>query len=161
MKQKLLIGYTFAAMSVVTLADCGTPDNAKQNKTHNTKQEGTRTMTRQKTNSGLEYEVITEGTGESPKKGQHVTVHYTGWLEEGGKPGKKFDSSVDRGEPFTFVIGVGQVIKGWDEGVMGMKVGEKRRLIIPAELGYGARGAGGVIPPNATLIFDVELLGIK
>ncbi len=161
MKKKRLMRYTFAALSVVTLADCGIPDNTKQSKTDNTKQEGTNKMTRQKTNSGLEYEIIKEGTGESPKKGQHVTVHYTGWLEENGKPGKKFDSSVDRGEPFTFIIGVGQVIKGWDEGVMDMKVGEKRRLIIPAELGYGARGAGGVIPANATLIFDVELLDVK
>jgi len=162
MKTKSLVGYAFAAMSVVTLADCGTPENAAQSKTNKkSKQEGTNTMTRQKTNSGLEYEIIKEGTGASPEKGKHVTVHYTGWLEENGEPGKKFDSSVDRGEPFTFIIGVGQVIKGWDEGVMGMKVGEKRRLIIPAELGYGARGAGAVIPPNATLIFDVELLDVK
>ncbi len=164
MKKKTLVGYALATMSVVTLADCGTQESATQTKIDTNiklKQEGNNKMTRQKTNSGLEYEVITEGTGESPKKGQQVTVHYTGWLEENGKPGKKFDSSVDRGEPFTFVIGVGQVIKGWDEGVMDMKVGEKRRLIIPAELGYGARGAGGVIPPNATLIFDVELLGVK
>lgn len=113
------------------------------------------------TESGLAYEVLQEGTGESPQKGQHVKVHYTGWLDNNGEKGTKFDSSVDRGQPFTFVIGVGQVIKGWDEGVLGMKVGEKRRLIIPADLGYGAHGAGGVIPPNATLIFDVELLGVS
>ena len=87
-------------------------------------------------------------------------MHYTGWLDDNGVPGKKFDSSVDRGEPFKFVIGVGQVIKGWDEGVLTMKVGEKRRLIIPAALGYGARGAGNVIPPNSTLIFDVELISV-
>jgi len=109
------------------------------------------------TASGLKYEDIVEGTGASPKPGQIVTVHYTGTLENG----KKFDSSVDRGQPFEFKIGVGQVIKGWDEGVMTMKIGGKRKLTIPPELGYGARGAGGVIPPNATLIFDVELLGVK
>jgi ketosteroid isomerase-like protein len=110
------------------------------------------------TESGLKYVDIVAGEGESPKSGQMVTVHYTGTLENG----TKFDSSVDRGQPFTFKIGVGQVIKGWDEGVMTMKIGGKRKLIIPAELGYGARGTGGgVIPPNATLIFEVELLGVK
>ncbi|MGK7940013.1 MAG: FKBP-type peptidyl-prolyl cis-trans isomerase [Crocosphaera sp.] len=110
-----------------------------------------------KTESGLEYIDITEGNGESPQKGQMVTVHYTGTLENG----KKFDSSRDRNQPFSFKIGVGQVIKGWDEGVASMKVGGQRKLIIPPDLGYGARGAGGVIPPNATLVFDVELLGVK
>lgn len=108
------------------------------------------------TESGLKYTDEVVGNGDSPKAGQMVTVHYTGTLTDG----KKFDSSVDRDEPFRFVIGVGQVIKGWDEGVMTMKAGGKRRLTIPAELGYGSRGAGGVIPPNATLIFDVELLEI-
>jgi FKBP-type peptidyl-prolyl cis-trans isomerase len=98
-----------------------------------------------------------EGSGSSPKLGDTVVVHYTGWLENG----KKFDSSVDRKEPFEFVLGVGQVIKGWDEGVASMKPGGKRRLTIPAKLGYGASGAGGVIPPNATLIFEVELLNVK
>jgi peptidylprolyl isomerase len=101
------------------------------------------------------------GTGATPKTGQTCVMHYTGWLYEDGAKGQKFDSSVDRGEPFEFRIGTGQVIKGWDEGVATMKVGGKRTLVIPAELGYGARGAGGVIPPNATLIFDVELLGVK
>ena len=109
------------------------------------------------TQSGLQYIDTVEGTGESPQPGQTVRVHYTGTLENG----KKFDSSVDRGEPFEFQIGLGRVIKGWDEGVLSMKIGGKRTLVIPAELGYGARGAGGVIPPNATLIFDVELLGVK
>jgi peptidylprolyl isomerase len=108
------------------------------------------------TDSGLKYVDIQEGTGASPKPGQTVVVHYTGTLENG----KKFDSSRDRGQPFQFKIGVGQVIKGWDEGVGTMKVGGRRELIIPPELGYGARGAGGVIPPNATLKFDVELIRI-
>ncbi|HEX8088609.1 MAG TPA: FKBP-type peptidyl-prolyl cis-trans isomerase [Blastocatellia bacterium] len=109
------------------------------------------------TASGLKYIDEVVGAGESPQPGQMVTVHYTGTLEDG----TKFDSSRDRGEPFTFQIGVGRVIRGWDEGVMSMKVGGKRRLIIPAALGYGARGAGNAIPPNATLIFEVELLGVK
>ena len=109
------------------------------------------------TASGLKYEDLVVGKGESPKVGQTVTVHYTGTLTDG----KKFDSSLDRNEPFQFQIGVGQVIKGWDEGVMTMKVGGKRKLTIPPTLGYGANGAGDVIPPNATLLFDVELLGVK
>ncbi|MEL7313815.1 MAG: FKBP-type peptidyl-prolyl cis-trans isomerase [Cyanobacteria bacterium J06559_3] len=108
------------------------------------------------TESGLQYEEIVEGTGALPQAGQRVTVHYTGTLEDG----TKFDSSRDRNRPFSFTIGVGQVIKGWDEGVATMRVGGQRKLIIPPELGYGARGAGGVIPPNATLLFDVELLRI-
>jgi peptidylprolyl isomerase len=108
------------------------------------------------TDSGLQYIDIVEGTGAMPQPGQRVTVHYTGTLEDG----TKFDSSRDRGRPFTFQIGVGQVIKGWDEGVGTMRVGGQRKLVIPSELGYGSRGAGGVIPPNATLIFDVELLRI-
>ena len=110
------------------------------------------------TSSGLKYVDIVVGAGASPQPGQNVTVHYTGTLEDG----TKFDSSVDRGQPFTFPIGIGRVIKGWDEGVMSMKIGGKRKLIIPPDLGYGARGAGGgVIPPNATLIFEVELLGVN
>jgi len=105
----------------------------------------------------LKFEVLVEGSGDSAQSGQTVEVHYTGWLEDG----TKFDSSVDRHQPFSFVLGVGHVIKGWDEGVKGMLIGEKRKLTIPSEMGYGAQGAGGVIPPNATLIFDVELLAIK
>ena len=113
------------------------------------------------TPSGLKIIDSKVGSGASPKTGQIVVVHYTGWLSENGAKGKKFDSSVDRGQPFEFPIGTHRVIPGWDEGVATMKVGGKRTLIIPPELGYGARGAGSVIPPNATLIFDVELIGIK
>ena len=111
--------------------------------------------------SGVQYHDSVVGTGAQPHAGQTVIVHYTGWLDDHGKPGKKFDSSVDRGQPFKFTIGVQQVIAGWDEGVSTMHVGGKRTLIIPASSGYGARGAGGVIPPNASLIFDVELLGVQ
>jgi FKBP-type peptidyl-prolyl cis-trans isomerase FkpA len=112
------------------------------------------------TPSGLQYEDTTVGTGASAQAGQQVSVHYTGWLYNDSVKGAKFDSSKDRGDPFGFRLGGGQVIKGWDEGVQGMKVGGTRTLVIPAALGYGARGAGGVIPPNATLMFEVELLGV-
>jgi FKBP-type peptidyl-prolyl cis-trans isomerase FkpA len=112
------------------------------------------------TASGLQYEDTTVGTGDEAKAGQHVTVHYTGWLYNDGVKGAKFDSSKDRNDPFDFGLGGGMVIKGWDEGVQGMKVGGTRTLIIPPQLGYGARGAGGVIPPDATLLFEVELLGV-
>jgi peptidylprolyl isomerase len=111
--------------------------------------------------SGVKYTDEVVGTGPQPTAGQTVTVHYTGWLDDNGKPGRKFDSSRDRGQPFSFTIGAGQVIAGWDQGVATMHVGGKRTLIIPPESGYGSRGAGGVIPPNATLIFDVELLGVR
>jgi peptidylprolyl isomerase len=117
-----------------------------------------KTMT---TPSGLQIVDTAVGSGASPKPGQTCVMHYTGWLYEDGKKGKKFDSSVDRNEPFEFPIGQHRVIGGWDEGVATMKVGGKRTLIIPPALGYGARGAGGVIPPNATLMFDVELLAVK
>jgi FKBP-type peptidyl-prolyl cis-trans isomerase FkpA len=112
------------------------------------------------TPSGLQYTDNIAGDGAEAKAGQHVTVHYTGWLYNDGEQGAKFDSSRDRNDPFDFPLGAGMVIKGWDEGVQGMKIGGQRTLIIPPELGYGARGAGGVIPPNATLKFDVELLGL-
>ncbi len=114
-----------------------------------------------KTPSGLQYEDTKVGTGASPQKGQTCVMNYTGWLWENGVKGKKFDSSLDRGTPFSFPIGQGRVIKGWDEGVATMKVGGQRVLLIPPDLGYGSRGAGGVIPPNATLIFEVELLEVK
>ena len=112
------------------------------------------------TDSGLQYEDTTVGSGAIAQAGQQVSVHYTGWLYNDSIKGAKFDSSKDRNDPFGFRLGGGQVIKGWDEGVQGMKVGGARTLVIPPELGYGARGAGGVIPPNATLMFDVELLGV-
>ena len=109
------------------------------------------------TPSGLQYSIDRPGTGERPRPGQIVSVHYTGWLTNG----KKFDSSRDRNQPLEFPIGQGRVIRGWDEGVAAMQIGEKRTLVIPPDLGYGARGAGGVIPPNATLVFAVELMGVR
>jgi FKBP-type peptidyl-prolyl cis-trans isomerase FkpA len=117
-------------------------------------------MSKTTTPSGLIIEEISVGSGDEASAGQQVSVHYTGWLFYGGEKGKKFDSSKDRNEPFAFALGRGNVIRGWDEGVAGMKVGGSRVLTIPPELGYGSRGAGGVIPPNATLIFEVELLGV-
>ena len=120
-----------------------------------------RRMAMTMTSSGLQYEDTTPGTGASPAKGQTCVMHYTGWLWQDGAKGAKFDSSVDRGRPFSFPLGQGRVIKGWDEGVATMKQGGKRTLLIPPELGYGGRGAGGVIPPNATLLFEVELLDIQ
>lgn len=113
------------------------------------------------TPSGLQYEDVVVGSGAQATSGQKVTVHYTGWLYSDGQQGAKFDSSKDRNDPFVFSLGAGMVIRGWDEGVAGMAIGGQRTLIIPASLGYGARGAGGVIPPNATLKFDVELLGLS
>jgi FKBP-type peptidyl-prolyl cis-trans isomerase len=142
-------------LSVVALAGLGTvlaftaPGSAQDKK-----EEKKKVVT---TKSGLKYEDLKEGNGAEAKKGDTVEVHYTGWLTDG----KKFDSSLDRGQPFSFRLGAGQVIKGWDEGVASMKVGGKRKLMIPPELGYGARGAGNVIPPNAELVFEVELLKIK
>lgn len=115
------------------------------------------------TASGLQYEDTVTGEGEVAQAGNHVTVHYTGWLHDAGAPGnrgRKFDSSKDRRDPFAFPLGAGRVIRGWDEGVQGMKVGGTRVLTIPPDLGYGARGAAGVIPPNATLVFEVELLAV-
>ena len=114
-----------------------------------------------KTASGLRYQDTAVGLGALAAAGKTAVVHYTGWLDESGKKGKKFDSSIDRGQPFSFKLGAGMVIKGWDEGVAGMKIGGKRTLYIPSELGYGKRGAGGTIPPGANLIFDVELLDVK
>ena len=150
----LLAGLTtFVTLSVATRVHA--QDSTKPGKNEDKEKKMT------KTDSGLEYRDVKEGTGEKPKKEQTCIVHYTGWLWQDGAKGKKFDSSKDRGEPFEFPVGTGQVIKGWDEGVLGMKVGGKRELVIPPDLGYGARGAGGAIPPNATLFFEVELLEIK
>ena len=145
----LLTGAAFALLTFSAPADEKSATAAKKESQMKT------------TPSGLQYEDTVEGAGASPKTGQTCVMHYTGWLWENSAKGKKFDSSLDRGQPFEFPIGQGRVIKGWDEGVSTMKVGGKRTLLIPAALGYGARGAGGVIPPNATLVFDVELLGLK
>jgi FKBP-type peptidyl-prolyl cis-trans isomerase len=141
---------------VTLISSCGTPDKKDIIMTEKT--------TMQKLDSGLRFEVIKEAAADAkkPTKGQNVQVHYTGWLNNGADGlGAKFDSSVDRGQPFVFPVGVGYVIKGWDEGVAQMKVGQKIRLYVPAALGYGARGAGAAIPPNADLIFDVEFLAIS
>jgi len=154
-RSALLLGIVFSAVALLVLparADEKTAPAAA----------AARKETKMKTTpSGLQYEDTVEGTGASPKTGQTCVMHYTGWLWENGAKGKKFDSSLDRGQPFEFPLGQGRVIKGWDEGVATMKIGGKRTLLIPPSLGYGARGAGGVIPPNATLLFEVELLGVK
>jgi len=157
--KKLVVVCSLMAATTVVLVSCTNVKNNNNNKT--AAQVGNTKMTRTRTASGLEYQTLQEGNGASPRAGNRVTVHYTGWLDNNGQEGRKFDSSLDRNQPFSFVIGVGQVIQGWDEGVMGMKIGEKRRLFIPSNLGYGSRGAGAVIPANANLIFDVELLQIS
>ena len=144
----LPIAAAMLAVSFITGALSPTTANAQ----------GTKMTT---TASGLQFTDTVAGNGETPKTGQTCVMHYTGWLYENGVKGKKFDSSVDRNQPFEFPIGQRKVIAGWEEGVATMKVGGKRTLIIPPQLGYGARGAGGVIPPNATLMFDVELLDVK
>lgn len=149
MKSKSVAFFLFFAFVAIASLAVAQTDNSSP-----TKVEGKS----KKTASGVEYWDLKVGTGATASNGKTVTVHYTGWLASNGK---KFDSSVDRGQPFMFSLGAGQVIKGWEEGVAGMKIGGKRQLRIPPDLGYGARGAGGVIPPNATLIFDVELLGVK
>lgn len=138
-------------IALVALVSWGKKAEAPTNGTTNTTKEEFMIT------DGLTAEIITEGNGAEAKPGNTVSVHYTGWLENGAK----FDSSVDRGQPFSFTLGTGQVIAGWDQGVSGMKIGEKRKLTIAPELGYGAAGAGSVIPPNATLVFEVELLAIQ
>jgi peptidylprolyl isomerase len=153
---RILLGMIVSAI-VVCLAGVAAADKPKTPPAKDAKKEAKVAEKLVTTPSGLQYVEIKEGTGAVPKAGQTVKVHYTGWLTNGNK----FDSSVDRGEPFKFSLGRGQVIRGWDEGLSTMKIGGKRKLTIPPALGYGARGAGGVIPPNATLVFDVELLGVE
>ncbi|MFI5454647.1 MAG: FKBP-type peptidyl-prolyl cis-trans isomerase [Isosphaerales bacterium] len=151
MRSIVLTAMAFAvSFSLVALAGARTADPRQTDKDQSKKMK--------KTESGLEYRDVKEGTGEAPETGQTCVVHYTGWLWENGAKGKKFDSSLDRGTPFSFHVGEREVIKGWDEGVSTMKVGGIRELLIPAGLAYGARGAGGVIPPDATLLFEVKLV---
>lgn len=167
---KLIAGLAILTNCQVITPGCASCENAKnkrkQAKTtkqvnQNNKKGSTNMTSITRTPSGLGYEVIKPGSGAQPKPGQTVTVHYTGWLDDNGNKGKQFDSSVDRNDPFSTKIGVGYVIAGWDEAVLNMKVGEKVRLYIPAKLAYGSRGAGSQIPPNANLIFEVELLAIN
>jgi FKBP-type peptidyl-prolyl cis-trans isomerase FkpA len=150
------------SISITLLLACFTMAGCKAESSNSTQEKPT--MTQGANITALQKIDTQVGTGREAEAGFNVTVHYTGWIydaaAEGGK-GKKFDSSLDRNQPFNFFLGGGQVIQGWDEGFAGMKIGGKRTLIIPAEMGYGARGAGGAIPPNADLIFDVELLDVK
>jgi peptidylprolyl isomerase len=146
------------ALAATLAASSASADEKKPNAASEEKKSESKMI---KTASGLQYEDTKVGTGASPVKGQTCVMHYTGWLWENGAKGKKFDSSLDHGTPFSFPLGQGRVIKGWDEGVATMKVGGKRTLLIPPDLGYGSRGAGNVIPPNATLVFEVELLEVK
>jgi FKBP-type peptidyl-prolyl cis-trans isomerase len=163
--KKLVVASSAVLIATCVLVSCRSTHNNAENNNKTAPagaaQTGNTKMARTRTASGLEYEVLKEGNGANPRPGNTVTVHYTGWLNNNDEPGKKFDSSYDRSQPFSFKIGIGQVIQGWDEGVMSMQIGEKRRLFIPSQLGYGSRGAGAVIPANANLIFDVELLQIS
>lgn len=147
--------YLSAFASLIILINCSSSALAEKPKMEKSEDKIVTTP------SGLKYKDSKVGTGDLAVAGKNVEVQYTGWLDKNGEKGDKFDSSVDRGTPFSFPLGAGRVIKGWDEGVAGMKVGGSRTLMIPSSLGYGSRGAGGVIPPNADLIFDVELLAVK
>jgi FKBP-type peptidyl-prolyl cis-trans isomerase len=149
----IIIGLVAAIGLAILVTACAKKEAQNQQPQENTAAGG-QVIT---TSSGLQYQILQEGSGTAALSGKKVSVHYTGWLTDG----KKFDSSVDRGQPFQFQLGAGQVIKGWDEGVAGMKIGEKRKLTIPSGLAYGPQGRPGAIPPNATLIFDVELLGVQ
>jgi FKBP-type peptidyl-prolyl cis-trans isomerase len=151
----IALGLVILAGVVILVSACAKKE--AQNQTAAAAPASVAAMPEVTTASGLKYQILKAGNGAEAKPGQRVSVHYTGWLTNG----TKFDSSVDRGQPFQFALGAGQVIRGWDEGVSGMKIGEKRKLTIPSELGYGAAGAGAVIPPNATLVFEVELLGVQ
>ena len=157
-----LFNFLLASVCVLSLGACKAESTAPKTTTQETSKQGTPTMTAKITE--LQKIDTQVGTGREAEPGFNVTVHYTGWLYDAaaeGHKGKKFDSSLDRKQPFVFFLGGGQVIQGWDEGFAGMKIGGKRTLVIPSEMGYGARGAGGAIPPNADLIFDVELLDVK
>lgn len=151
----------YVALSLATLSLCLTSLTTPIN--HEPVTVSTDKATLKTSSSGVRYMVITQAPADSekPKSGQKVVVHYTGWLDDNDQPGQKFDSSYDRNEPFSFNVGKGQVIKGWDESVLDMRVGEKRRVIIPPDLAYGSRGIRNVIPPNSTLIFDIEVIAIK
>ena len=163
MKQMRIIPVVLL-FALATLPSCRTSEEPKETKSDIKREVKKEKLVKNEITtckSGLKYQTLKPGINDkSPKAGDTVAVHYAGWLEENGKLGRKFDSSVDRGEKFKFRVGVGNVIKGWDEGVLGMKIGEKRRLFIPHDLAYGEKGIAGVIPPKATLIFDVELFSI-
>jgi len=157
--KRLIVASALMVTTASLFLMCRDSKNKENNST--TTQSGNKHMTRTRTASGLEYEILQEGSGASPKFGDMVTVHYTGWLNTNGERGAQFDSSFSRNEPFVFKIGIGRVIKGWDEGVLTMTIGEKRRLFIPASLGYGDRSVGAIIPANSNLIFEVELIKIN
>ena len=159
MKQRYILFTSLIVLCFVHGYKLYSAQKNKHKKLHHKKHERNG-MEIQKTASGLQYQIITPGSGSQPKPGQKVTVHYTGWLDNNGELGKKFDSSVDRGQPFQFIVGIGQVIPGWDEAVLSMKVGEKRLIILPANLAYGTRAVGNLIPANSILRFEVELLAI-
>ncbi len=157
----LTSAFAIATASLASPASASAPAPSAPQQAKDDDKDASKEKKMTETKSGLKYRDTKEGEGDSPETGQTCVMHYTGWLWEDGKKGQKFDSSVDRGEPFEFQIGRKQVIGGWDEGVATMKPGGKRELLIPPALGYGARGAGGVIPPNATLLFEVELIKVK